>query len=58
MGVRSFITRVRHTLFGRPLTHEEARARHEAQVATARSSAPAEHGSRTSSVQSQTYWGS
>ena len=56
MGVRSFITRVRHTLFGRPLTHEEAQARHEAQVATARSSAAAQNTSRASSVQSQTYW--
>jgi hypothetical protein len=51
----SFFTRIRHMLFGKPLSHEEARARHEAQVATARSAASAENGSRAHSVQSQTY---
>ena len=52
----SFLTRIRHALFGKPLTHEEAQARHEAQVATARSSASAENGARARSVQSQSYW--
>lgn len=52
----SFLTRIRHAIFGKPLSHEEARARHEAAVATTRSAAPAENGARAHSVQSQTYW--
>ncbi|MCH6231044.1 hypothetical protein MK786_09880 [Microbacterium sp. CFH 31415] len=52
----SLVARIRHALFGKPLTHEEAQARHEAQVATARSSASGENGARGRSVQNQTWY--
>ncbi len=51
----SFWTRIRHRLFGRPLTPDEARARHEAQVARSRGAAPGQADSRARSVQNQTW---
>lgn len=51
----SFWTRIRHALFGKPLTPEEGRARHEAQVARSRGAAPGQADSRARSVQNQTW---
>lgn len=51
----SLWTRMRHALFGRPLTPEEGRARHEAQVARSRGAAPGQAQSRAQSVQNQTW---
>jgi hypothetical protein len=57
MKVRTLVTRLRHLVFGKPLTHEEAQARHEAAVATMRSGAGTANGARSHSVQSQSYLG-
>lgn len=51
----SLWTRIRHALFGKPLTQEEARARHDAQVARARGSAPGQAQSGAQSMQNQTW---
>jgi hypothetical protein len=52
----SLWTRIRHALFGKPLTKEEAQARHEAQVARSRGAAPGQADSRARSVQNQTWF--
>lgn len=52
----SLWTRIRRSLFGRPLTKEEAQARHEAQVARSRGAAPGHADSRARSVQNQTWF--
>ena len=52
----SFFTRIRHAVFGKPLTHEQAQAQRAAQVGTARGSASFENGARARSVQNQGYW--
>lgn len=52
----SLWTRIRHALFGKPLTPEEGRARHEAQVARSRGAAPGQAQSGNTSMQSQTWW--
>jgi hypothetical protein len=51
----SLWTRIRHAVFGRPLSHEDARARHEADVARARSSAAGQAQSSAKSMQNQTW---
>lgn len=50
----SLFTRIRHALFGKPLTHEEAHARRDAQAARLRAEGRSDSGAR--SVQNQT-WG-
>jgi hypothetical protein len=52
----SLFTRIRHAVFGKPLSHEEAQARHEAQVAAARCAGEANNRSGARSVQNQTYY--
>lgn len=47
---------LRNAIFGRPLTHEEATARREAEAAVHRAAGSAAHRARSHSVQSQTYW--
>ncbi|TQJ31524.1 hypothetical protein FBY39_2001 [Microbacterium sp. SLBN-146] len=57
MGLRRFMTRIRHAVFGRPLTHDEAKARTEAEIARARATGGAANDSRARSVQGQTFGG-
>ncbi|WP_222115685.1 hypothetical protein [Microbacterium sp. SLBN-146] len=51
------MTRIRHAVFGRPLTHDEAKARTEAEIARARATGGAANDSRARSVQGQTFGG-
>lgn len=51
----SIWTRIRHALFGKPLSPEDARARHDAQVARSRGAAPGQAHSRAQSMQNQTW---
>jgi len=53
MRSRDLVRRIRYALFGRPLTHEEAKARHEAEIANMRAGGEAGNRARASSVQSQ-----
>lgn len=46
----SLWTRIRHAFFGKPLTPEEGRARHEAEVARSRGAGPGQAHSRSQSI--------
>jgi len=54
MSLRSTLTRIRHAIFGKPITHEQAQAMQRADLGNHRNSA--ENDARGRSVQNQT-WG-
>ncbi|BDV31673.1 hypothetical protein [Microbacterium terricola] len=56
MGLRTSWNRVKNAIFGKPLSHEEAQARHEAQVATQRQASSVNGSERGRQVQNQSYW--
>lgn len=54
MGLRSVLTRVKHAIFGKPLTHDEAQAQRRADLGNRGSGA--ERDAHARSIQNQT-WG-
>ena len=56
MGLRTAWNSIKHAIVGKPLSHEEARARHEAEVATQRQAASVNGSERGRQVQNQSYW--
>ncbi|GAA5025887.1 hypothetical protein GCM10025738_01440 [Microbacterium fluvii] len=52
----SLFIRLKHAIFGKPLNHEEARARHDAEVATQRQANGVNGSERGRQVQNQSYW--
>lgn len=52
----SLWNRIRHALFGTPVSHEEAAASRDAQAAAARRAAAIENDARARSVQNQTHY--
>ncbi len=54
MSIRTVFTRIRHAIFGKPVSHEEARAAREAMTAAQRGSGGEFARDRGKSVQTQT----
>ncbi len=54
--MKRVLVKIRNAIFGRPLTHEEASAQRDAEIAVHRAAGSAAHRARAHSVQSQTYW--
>ncbi|MDY0908745.1 hypothetical protein [Microbacterium sp. CFBP9034] len=55
MSLRSAFVRIKHAIFGKPLTHEEAQALQRTDLGNHRNGA--ESDARGRSVQNQTWWG-
>lgn len=53
MGLRTAVTRIKHAIFGKPLTHDQAQAMQRADLGNRGSSA--ESDARGRSVQNQTF---
>ncbi|HEY9323382.1 MAG TPA: hypothetical protein VIP50_00490 [Agromyces sp.] len=56
MSLRTVFTSIRHKLFGKPLTPEEVRGRHEAAIAAGRRNGEIQNDTRSRSVQNQSFF--